>query len=150
MKLELVFVGKTSERFLAEGIDLYLKKLQHYLPTEILIIPPAKINAPSIESENILKRITPKDLVVLLDETGKQFSSVDLSKQMQKWMNQSLKKIVFITGGAYGVDEAIKRRADFIWSFSKLTFTHQMIRLMLVEQLYRAMTIIRGESYHHE
>jgi 23S rRNA (pseudouridine1915-N3)-methyltransferase len=152
MKIELLFVGKTSERFLTEGIEIYSEKLKHYLQVEIIIIPPSKAKARSKgeESEAILRRINPGDYVVLLDESGDQLSSVDLSKQIQKWMNQSFKKIVIITGGAYGVDQSLLKRADFLWSFSQLTFTHQMIRLVLLEQLYRAMTIIKGESYHHD
>jgi 23S rRNA (pseudouridine1915-N3)-methyltransferase len=152
MKIELLFVGKTSERFLTEGIEIYSEKLKHYLQVEIIIIPSSKAKARTKgeESEVILRRINPRDYVVLLDESGNQLSSVDLSKQIQKWMNQSFKKIVIITGGAYGVDQSLMKRADFLWSFSQLTFTHQMIRLILLEQLYRAMTIIKGESYHHD
>jgi 23S rRNA (pseudouridine1915-N3)-methyltransferase len=152
VKFELIFVGKTSEKFLTEGIDSYFRKLKYFIPLEIITISPSKSKTAlsHIESEEIFKHITPKDFIILLDEKGKQLDSVRLSGQIQKWMNQSLKKIVFITGGAYGVDESVKERADYIWALSDLTFTHQMVRLILLEQLYRAMTIIKGTSYHHE
>ena len=151
MKLKLIFVGKTTDKFLQEGIELYLQKLKHYLLVDVLVIPSGKnrVQIKNEESDNILKHISSKDFVVLLDEKGKDLSSIDLSIQMQKWMNQSYKKVVFITGGAFGVDDRVRKRADFVWSFSHLTFTHQMIRPMLLEQLYRAMTILKGESYHH-
>jgi 23S rRNA (pseudouridine1915-N3)-methyltransferase len=102
------------------------------------------------ESSKILKSITSLDFVVVLDEKGKQFSSVELSKEIQKVLNRSYPRIIFITGSAYGIDSELAERANLILSFSRFTFTHQMIRLMLLEQVYRAMTILRGESYHHE
>jgi 23S rRNA (pseudouridine1915-N3)-methyltransferase len=148
MRFELVFVGKTTEKYLAEGLDIYIKKLKYYMPSDIIIVH-SKTSSVDNEAEIILKGITSKDFVILLDEKGKKLDSVMLSKEIQKWMNQSYKKIVFITGGAYGVNMHVRKRADFIWSLSDLTFTHQMIRLLLSEQLYRAMTILKGESYHH-
>ena len=102
------------------------------------------------ESSKILKSITAHDFVVVLDEKGKQFSSVELSKEIQKVLNRSYQRMVFIIGSAYGLDQELIQRADMILSFSKFTFTHQMIRLILLEQAYRAMTILKGESYHHD
>jgi 23S rRNA (pseudouridine1915-N3)-methyltransferase len=148
MKFELVFVGKTTEKHLAEGIEIYMQKLKHYISSGIITI---HVKSSSVDEEAIavMKVITSKDFVILLDEKGKQFDSVALSKQIQKWMNLSYKKIILITGGAFGVSDILKKRADFTISLSDLTFTHQMVRLLLVEQLYRAMTILKGESYHH-
>jgi 23S rRNA (pseudouridine1915-N3)-methyltransferase len=152
MKFELIFVGKTSEKFLSEGIKNYIDKLEHYIHVEITTIPVSNqaIQSKDQVAREISKRLTSRDFIVLLDEKGKQLNSVDLSLQIQHWMNQSYKKIVFITGGAFGVSDEVKKRANFICSFSQLTFTHQMIRLLLLEQLYRSMTILKGESYHHK
>lgn len=154
MKFEFFFIGKTLEGYLAEGIERYQKKLVFYMKTEIKIIPASteknKTKALKDEAEKILKVISANDLVIVLDENGKQFSSVDLSKEIQRAMNQSPSKIIFIVGSAYGIDDSLKKRANLMLSFSKFTFTHQMIRLMLIEQIYRSMTILKGESYHHE
>jgi 23S rRNA (pseudouridine1915-N3)-methyltransferase len=148
MKFEMIFVGKTTENYLAEGIEMYMKKLKHYVTSDIVYIH-SKSSSAKEEGLAILKAISSQDFIILLDEKGKEMDSMMLSKQIQKWMNQSYKKIVFLTGGAYGVSDLIRERANFIWSFSNLTFTHQMVRLLLTEQLYRAMTILKGESYHH-
>jgi 23S rRNA (pseudouridine1915-N3)-methyltransferase len=148
MKFELIFVGKTTEKYLTEGIDIYLKKLKYYVPADIVIVN-SKSSSADDEANAIVKKISSNDFLILLDEKGRQLDSSTLSKQIQKWMNQSYKKIVFITGGAYGVNDSLRKRANFIWSLSDLTFTHQMVRLLLTEQLYRAMTILKGEAYHH-
>ncbi|MCX6276235.1 MAG: 23S rRNA (pseudouridine(1915)-N(3))-methyltransferase RlmH [Bacteroidetes bacterium] len=154
MKFEFCFIGKTSESYLAEGIERYQKKLVYYMNTEIKIIPASteknKTKALKEEAVKILKIISANDLVIVLDENGRQFSSFDLSKEIQRAMNQSYSKIIFIVGSAYGIDDSLKKRAHLMLSFSKFTFTHQMIRLMLVEQIYRSMTILKGESYHHD
>ena len=154
MRFEFYFIGKTSESYLQEGIENYSRKLGHYMNSGIKIFPVSsdknKSKALLEESEKILKSITSHDFVVVLDERGKQLSSVELSKEIQKVMNRSYQRIIFIIGSAYGIDSGLSQRADLILSFSKFTFTHQMIRLILVEQVYRAMTILKGESYHHE
>ena len=154
MKFEFLFIGKTSDSYMAEGIERYQRKLVFYMNTEIKIIPASteknKIKSLKEEAGKVLKLISPNDLVIVLDENGKQFSSVGLSKEIQRAMNQSYSKIVFIVGSAYGIDDSLKMRANLLLSFSKFTFTHQMIRLMLIEQIYRSMTILKGESYHHE
>jgi 23S rRNA (pseudouridine1915-N3)-methyltransferase len=154
MKIECLFVGKTSEKYLEDGMQIYLKRLAHYLHFSVAIIPSVselknqerKIKK---ESDSILSKIHEKDFVILLDEKGKEFSSVQLSDYLGKIMVNGTSKIYFIVGGAYGVSEEIKKRANFILSFSKFTITHQMIRILLLEQIYRAMTIIRNERYHH-
>jgi 23S rRNA (pseudouridine1915-N3)-methyltransferase len=153
MKFEIIFVGKTSDKNLESGIEIYLKKIGHYVSAKAIVVNALRETNPvklkMQEGKEILKHISSGDFVVLLDEGGEQLSSIGLAKFIQKQMNRSVSKIFFVTGGAFGVDETVKERANFVWSFSKLTFTHQMIRLLLTEQLYRAMTILRGESYHH-
>jgi 23S rRNA (pseudouridine1915-N3)-methyltransferase len=154
VKFEFYFIGKTTDSYLRDGIEVYLRKLGHYMNSEIKIVPISseknKAKALGEESSKILKSISAQDFVVVLDENGKQFSSVELSKEIQKVLNRSYPKMVFVIGSAYGIDGKLKDRADLILSFSRFTFTHQMIRLLLVEQMYRAMTILKGESYHHE
>jgi 23S rRNA (pseudouridine1915-N3)-methyltransferase len=153
MRFKFFLVGTLSDRYLEEGVDIYLEKIKHYLPVTTVVVKASKEKEPqrikNDEAERLLKLITNKNFVILLDEKGKQFSSADFAKQIQKWMNQSISEVVFVTGGAYGAGEELLKRADLMWSFSFLTFTHQMIRLMLVEQLYRAMTILKGAKYHH-
>jgi len=154
MKIEFLFVGKTTEKYLQSGVDLYLKRINHYLPAVISEIPSAlkagtRANALQKESDIINKKITAKDFVVVLDENGKEFSSVELSAFMNKAMVNSTSKIVFIIGDAYGIPEPVSRRANLVLSFSKFTMTHQMIRIFLLEQIYRAMTILNNEPYHH-
>lgn len=153
MKCELFFVGKTSEKYLKEGVDQYIKRLNHYLTVKEVIISASSLSdsmkAVNEEGASILSRIKPRDFVVLLDETGTFLTSPELASKMEKWMVDGYSKLIFVTGGAYGLSIELKQRANFILSASKFTFTHQMIRLILTEQLYRAMTIIRNESYHH-
>jgi len=154
VKFEFYFIGKTTESYLHDGIENYCRKLGHYMNSGIKIFPVSteknKSKALHEESSKILKSITVLDFVVVLDEKGKQFSSTELSKEIQKILNRSYPRIIFIIGSAYGIDNELKERANLILSFSRFTFTHQMIRLMLMEQVYRAMTILKSESYHHE
>lgn len=154
MKFEFYFIGKTTDAYLNEGIENYCRKLGHYMNSEIKIFPSSSEKNPTKalrdEASKILKTITPQDFVVVLDEKGKQFSSVELSREIQKVLNRSFSRMIFIIGSAYGIDNELKTKAHLVLSFSRLTFTHQMIRLMLVEQAYRAMTILKNESYHHE
>jgi len=154
VRFEFYFIGKTSEPYLIEGIESYHRKLGYYMNSGIKIIPVSseknKSKALKEECSKILKSITAQDFVVVLDEKGKQYSSVEFSKEIQKVLNRSYQRMVFIIGSAYGIDIELSARADTIHSFSRFTFTHQMIRLMLMEQVYRAMTILKGESYHHD
>jgi len=154
MKIEFLFVGKTSEKYLAQGIDIYLKRLNRYVPSSIIVIPSSaesgnRKNELKKESESILKKISERDFVIVLDERGQEFSSIQLSGLMNKSMLNSIPKIIFIVGGPYGISELISARANQVVSFSKFTFTHQMIRIFLLEQIYRSMTILRNEPYHH-
>lgn len=154
MKLELVFVGKTSEKYVEQGVLVYLKRLTHYLPVVISIVPAAtKSGTMSLtlkkEADLILKKVSDRDFVILLDERGIEFTSVELAGLINKSLINSVPKLVFIVGGPFGASEIISGRANLILSFSKFTLTHQMIRMFLLEQVYRAMTILNNEPYHH-
>ena len=156
MKTELILVSKTTDKHLMAGINDYLERISHYMPFEIIVIPELK-NTKNMteeqqkvrEGELILQKIQPSDTVVLLDEHGKQFRSVEFADWLQKKQNTA-RKLVFIIGGPYGFSEPIYTRANEQISLSKMTFSHQMVRLLFVEQIYRACTIIKGEPYHHE
>ena len=140
-----------------EALDIYIKRLTHYINFELVVLPDVK-NAKNMsvselkdkEAELILKHSAKADKVVLLDEKGKEFSSVEFSKYIEKQMNASLKTLAFVVGGAFGFSEKVYSQAGEKLSISKMTFSHQMIRLLFVEQLYRAFTIIKGEPYHNE
>ncbi len=157
MKIKLLTIGKTDDKNLAQLIADYQKRLNHYIKFEIEVINDIK-NAKNV-SENqqkekegalILKRILPTDQLILLDEQGEGFRSVAFSRFLQKKMNSRIKQLVFVIGGPYGFSEAVYQKAHAKVSLSKMTFSHQMIRLFIVEQLYRACTILRNEPYHHE
>lgn len=157
MKVTLLCVGKTDDKHVLEGIAVYKKRLKHYTNFEIVIIPDIK-NSKNLtqnqqkakEAEILLKNISNIDYVILLDERGKEFSSIEFSAFLEKQMLSSVTQLVFIVGGPYGFDDSIYQRANFKISLSKMTFSHQMIRMFFVEQLYRAFTILRNEPYHHE
>ena len=157
MKIKLIVIGKTDSNELNQLIQTYLKRLQHYIKMELEIIPDIK-NRKQLseklqkekEGELLLKSLKNTDVVVLLDEKGKQFRSVEFSNYLQGKMNASTKQLVFIIGGPYGFSDTIYKRATSKISLSKMTFSHQMIRLFMVEQIYRAFTILRNEPYHHE
>ena len=149
-------MGKTTERWLQEGIDEYVKRLKHYVSLSIEIVPTPKnltkqdvAKQKEVEGYAILACIAPSDEVYLLDERGSAFSSEGLAGFLQKRMSTGIKNLVLVTGGPFGFSEKIYQRATGLISFSQLTFSHQMIRLLVCEQLYRAFTILRGESYHH-
>lgn len=140
-----------------EGIDDYVKRLSFYIQFETKVIPDLKNrNTLSVELQKekegqlILNQIIPGDYMILLDEHGTEFSSLELSKWLEKKMIAGIRQIVFLIGGPYGFSKMVYQRADFKISLSQLTFSHQMVRLIFVEQVYRAMTIIKNESYHHE
>lgn len=156
MKTELILVSKTTDKHLMAGINDYLERISHYMPFEITVIPELK-NTKNMteeqqkgrEGELILQKLQPSDTVVLLDEHGKQFRSVEFADWLQKKQNTA-RRLVFVIGGPYGFSEAVYTRANEQISLSKMTFSHQMVRLLFVEQIYRACTIIKGEPYHHE
>ena len=157
MKITLLTVGKTDKDWVRQGLDIYTSRLKHYIPFSIVEIPELKnVSALSKdqiktkEGELILKNVRPADDLILLDERGKEYSSVEFAKVLQDKISYIGKDIVFVIGGAYGFSEAVKQRANSKISLSKMTFSHQMVRAIFVEQLYRAFTIMKGEPYHHE
>ncbi len=154
MKVELIFVGKTSDPASKTGVDEYIKRIKNYIPVTVTIINPSAnkntAKAISEESASILEKLKSSDFVVLLDENGQQFSSREFAVMFNKWMVRSISRVVFITGGAFGVSDDLKKKSHQIMSLSKMTFTHQMVRMILAEQIYRAMTILRNENYHHD
>lgn len=157
MKITLLVVGKTEDKYLIEGIEKYLNRLKHYIGFSLAIIPDIK-NTKNLtqtqqkakEGELILKQISNLDMVILMDEKGKKYSSVQFSDYLNKQMIGSVQHLVFIIGGPYGFDESVYKRANGSISLSDMTFSHQMVRLFFVEQLYRAFSILKGEPYHHE
>lgn len=155
MKTKLILVGKTTDKHLTAVIDDYAERIGHYMPFEVVVVPELK-NTKSLseaqqkerEGELILQKTKPSDTVVLLDERGAEFSSVDFAKWLER-KQTSARTLVFVIGGPYGFSQAVYDRADEKLSLSQMTFSHQLIRLVFTEQLYRACTIIKGEPYHH-
>ncbi len=156
MKIHCWTIGKPNESYVSEGIELFTRRIKHYYPIEWNILPVPKQTAMLSEADlkrkegaMILDWLQPDDYLVALEERGKQLSSEELATFIQKRANESKKRLIFLIGGAYGLDELVLKRADYKWSLSKLVFPHQLVRLILAEQLYRACSIIRGEKYHH-
>ncbi len=157
MKITLLTVGKTDRDWVRQGLDIYVSRLKHYVPFNIIEIPELKnVSALSRdqiktkEGELILKNIRSTDDVILLDERGKQYSSTELAGIIQNKINYEGRDIVYVIGGAYGFSDAVYERANSKLSLSKMTFSHQMVRTIFAEQIYRAFTIMKGEPYHHE
>ena len=156
MNIKLIVVGKTDEKYLQEGIAGYLSRLKHYVNFEIVVIPALKEQKGASpeeikmrESALILKQIEKVDRAVLLDEHGKQSTSVEFSQYLQKQMNAGIRNLAFVIGGAFGFAPCVYEASHDKVSLSKMTFNHQMVRLFFVEQLYRAHTILRHEKYHN-
>ena len=157
MKISLWTIGKINETYVKEGIEEFTRRIARYYPVDWSIIPVPK-NAGMLseadlkkrEAETILQWLRPEDFLVVMDERGKQFSSEGLARFLQARSNESIKNVVFLVGGAFGLDDQVLARAKFIWSLSELTFPHQLVRLILAEQIYRACTILRNEKYHHK
>lgn len=156
MKIVLASVGKPHEALVKAGVEEFTQRIQKYYGVEWKIIAPPK-NAASLneaaikkaEAELVLQQLQADDYLILLDERGKNISSPELANLLQQRANESTKRIVFLIGGAFGVDSTIQQRAQFTWSLSKLVFPHMLVRFMLAEQVYRACTINRNEKYHH-
>ncbi|CAL2055707.1 23S rRNA (pseudouridine(1915)-N(3))-methyltransferase RlmH [Tenacibaculum sp. 190524A05c] len=157
MKIKLLAVGKTDDKNLNQLIELYQNRLKHYVKFELDIIPDIK-NAKNLseaqqkekEGDLILSKLQNTDQLILLDDKGKQYTSIEFSQFLQKKMNSGIKQLVLVIGGPYGFSEAVYKKASGKLSLSKMTFSHQMIRLFIVEQIYRGFTILRNEPYHHE
>ena len=157
MKIKLLAIGKTDDKNLLQLIDVYQKRLQHYIKFELEIIPDIKnvknlseVQQKEKEGELILKKLQNTDQLVLLDDKGKDFTSIEFSKYLQKKMNAGIKQLVLVIGGPYGFSDAVYKKSQGKISLSKMTFSHQMIRLFIVEQIYRGFTILKNEPYHHE
>lgn len=157
MKITILAIGKTNKGFIDQGIEEYLKRLKRYIKIGFNIIPDIKNSknlSPELlvnkEEELILNALKSTSDVILLDEKGKEHTSIEFSQLLQLKMLSGCKELVFVVGGAYGVSDEIKKRVNEKVAMSKLTFSHQMIRLIAIEQVYRAMTILKGDPYHHE
>ncbi len=157
MNIKLIAIGKTDDKNLQSLIETYVKRLSHYVKFELEIIPDLKnvknlseIQQKEKEGELILSKINPTDFLVLLDENGKSFSSLSFANELQKKMNAGIKTIVFVIGGPYGFSENVYQKAQQKIALSQMTFSHQMVRLFFVEQVYRGFTILRNEPYHHQ
>lgn len=156
MKTILILVGKTVNKHFIASIEDYSERISHYMPFEIVTIPELR-NTKNLSEEQqkisegdlILRQIQPSDTVVLLDEHGKEFRSIEYARWLQQ-KQQTARRLVFVIGGPYGFSDAVYSRSNEKISLSKMTFSHQMVRLIFTEQLYRACTIIKGEPYHHE
>ena len=157
MKITLLMIGKTDLSYLKEGIDVFVKRLKHYVPFEMKIIQDIKNSKnrsfeqqKTKEGELILQQISKSDDVILMDEKGKEFSSRLFSEWIEKKMIAGTRNLVFVIGGPYGFSDEVYRRANGKIALSRMTFSHQMVRLIFVEQIYRAMSIMKGEPYHHD
>lgn len=157
MKLQFYSIGKPHDDFYKKGIEDFTKRINNYYKIEWIIIPPLKNaaslstnNLKDLESQTLLSKINKDDFLVLLDETGQQLTSVELANFISQKAIINVRSIIFLIGGAYGVSDEVKQRANFTWSLSKLVFPHMLVRLILAEQVYRACTILRNEKYHHQ
>jgi 23S rRNA (pseudouridine1915-N3)-methyltransferase len=157
MQVRLIAVGKTIKKYLLEGEQEYEKRLKHYIRFDEVIIPELKkaknLSEAEIkekEGELILSKLETSDYLVLLDEKGKEYNSVGYSQFLQKQLNSGVKRVVFVVGGAYGFSELVYKRSNQKIALSKMTFSHQMVRMIFKEQLYRGFTILKNEPYHHQ
>jgi len=157
MKIKLLTIGKTDNKHLIQLIEEYQNRLKHYIKFELEVIPDIKnvknlseVQQKEKEGALILSKLQNTDDLVLLDDKGKQFTSIEFSQYLQKKMNSGIKQLVLVIGGPYGFSDTVYKKAIAKISLSKMTFSHQMIRLFTVEQIYRAFTILKNEPYHHE
>ena len=157
MKLQFWSVGKAHEPYVKEAVEMFTKRISHYYTAEWHIIPMPKnmatlseVDQKKKEGESILNLLQKEDYLLLLDERGKLIKSEEFAKFIEQRANESVKKLVFLIGGAYGVSDDVMKRANYKWSLSPLVFPHQLVRLILAEQVYRACTIIKNENYHHK
>ena len=153
MKICLWSVGKGHEEYVKNGVEDFTRRISRYYPVEWNLITPPRQAADNLKKKEatlILNGVQKEDFLVALDEKGRQFSSGEVAELIQARANNSIRRLIFLIGGAYGLDDSVLRRADQSWSLSKLVFPHQLVRLILAEQLYRACTILRNEKYHHQ
>ena len=157
MNITFLMCGKTSEKWISDGMDTYLKRLRNYMNVDVKVLPDLKKisnlsqkEVKILEEHQIIPSLTPSDYVIILDEHGHEYTSLLFADELQKLMNSGRKNVVFVIGGPYGFSEAMHQRSDKMISLSQMTFSHQMVRVIFLEQLYRAFTIIHNEPYHHE
>lgn len=155
MKMSIWCIGKTDDKYLVDGIDKYLGRLKHYTKIEYEVlkdVKPGQTPEETLkrEADQVLSKLKADDVLVIMDQRGQAYDSIGFAQYIQKLQNTSVKNVVFLIGGAFGHHDIIRQRAQYAISLSKMTFSHQMVRLFLAEQLYRAYTIIRGEKYHNE
>lgn len=157
MKIVLLCIGRTRDALIEKATARYCERIPHYIPFDFVTLPDVKATAKLSERQQkekegmmMLGALQPGDVVVLLDERGREMTSREFSGAIEKRMNSGIKRLVFIIGGPYGFSQAVYSRADAKLSLSRMTFSHEMVRLFFVEQIYRAMTIMRGEPYHHD
>ena len=157
MKIVLMAIGRTQSDYLTTGIDNYIKRINRYMPFELRILPDVKATKSLSEAQQkdaegkmLLSVLQPGDVTILLDERGRQYTSREFAGLIDRYALQSTKRLVFIIGGPYGFSKEVYNKADALLSLSKMTFSHEMVRLFFTEQIYRAMTILRGEPYHHD
>jgi len=156
MKIQLWSIGKDHESYVKAGVDDFTKRISRYYPVEWMVLPPPRnagtLSLPDLkkkEGDMLLDTLAKDDYLVALDEKGRQLSSEGLAQFIQTRANDSVRNLIFLIGGAFGLDDRVLQRANYKWSLSQLTFPHQLVRLLLAEQLYRACTIQRNEKYHH-
>jgi 23S rRNA (pseudouridine1915-N3)-methyltransferase len=153
MKIHFWSVGKIHESYVKEGVEIFTKRISHYYPVEWKVFSSSKSASGDQDKKNeatqLLNAIQKDDILVALDENGKQWNSTELAAFIQQRANSSTKNLIFIIGGSYGLHETLLKKCDYKWSLSKLVFPHQLVRLILSEQVYRACTIIRNQKYHH-
>lgn len=155
MTVEFWYIGKTNEKYLTQGMSIYAKRLKHYCKYQEVCLKDVKPGQTgeitrAREAELILSKLNKEDQLILLDEKGETYTSMAFSKRLQKWQNAGHRRLVFLVAGAFGADPSLKERANHLLSLSDMTFSHQMIRLFFLEQLYRGFTILRNEKYHNE
>lgn len=153
MKVRTIWVGRTERGFVHDGVDHYLDRVKRTSPVEEVVLPEAGRGDPAhqqrVEAERILAALRPGEKVVVLDERGKLLDSRGFARALGGWRDQGVRQVAFVVGGAYGLDEAVRQRADLILSLSPMTFPHQLVRVLFAEQLYRAAAILQGSPYHH-
>ena len=157
MKIAILAIGKTQTAYIRTGIDEYLRRLTHYVPTELIQLPAlrqtrglSEVQQKQAEGQQLLAALQPGDFVTLLDERGLEFTSREFAGEIDRRMSSGIKRLVFVIGGPYGFSDEVYARADSKLSLSRMTFSHEMVRLFFLEQIYRAMTILRGQPYHHD
>lgn len=153
MRLRLVMVGRSERGHVADGLEYYLSRIRRMEQLDVKVVPDAGQGDPAwqrrTESERVLAALKPGDKVVVLDERGKQLTSPAFAGQIGAWRDQGVRDLVFVIGGAYGLNDAVRQRADLVLALSAMVFPHQLVRVLFAEQLYRALSILKGSGYHH-